>query len=436
MKTSTLSLVAAAAATISACVAHVSADMVVLAKFNGTDDSVKWKWVDLNDPVMGGQSTSTFSSTNSDGIAVFNGTTRVVPSLKAPGFCNAKTTDILKRANDASAYINDALLVRVRSTIAYGGYFMSFAADTIDPQFKSYKAPFEVIADGEWRTVAIPFTNFSNDWSSFTGRCDTVDPTGAKHKCCSPQNPEVCPSSKNLKDIEAFGIWTEGVAGDFHLEIEWIAAGTVGGHAVNTVTATAPAPPAWKSSCAGDVQQTLRYNMSSFKQADLPGAYPGESLAQAVCCDVAFKPYAEPAGTFQDANVALFDKLNKTGVNVFYDSVCGKPLFQAPIGRSFEAWREESINHGWPSFRDVEVFKENVSEICTPCVVPVIVRDLATHPCSCTHDQVVVHNDTGEVVSACGKGTHLGSYAPDNVGPRFCIDLACISGSPLTVGSL
>eukprot|EP00041_Stephanoeca_diplocostata_P016471 m.324676 g.324676 ORF g.324676 m.324676 type:complete len:149 (-) comp20374_c0_seq1:1926-2372(-) len=148
--------------------------------------------------------------------------------------------------------------------------------------------------------------------------------------------------------------------------------------------------------------------MSSFKQADLPGAYPGESLAQAVCCDVAFKPYAEPAGTFQDANVALFDKLNKTGVNVFYDSVCGKPLFQAPIGRSFEAWREESINHGWPSFRDVEVFKENV----------------------------VVHNDTGEVVSACGKGTHLGSYAPDNVGPRFCIDLACISGSPLTVGSL
>eukprot|EP00041_Stephanoeca_diplocostata_P016473 m.324772 g.324772 ORF g.324772 m.324772 type:complete len:315 (-) comp20374_c0_seq13:2453-3397(-) len=247
MKTSTLSLVAAAAATISACVAHVSADMVVLAKFNGTDDSVKWKWVDLNDPVMGGQSTSTFSSTNSDGIAVFNGTTRVVPSLKAPGFCNAKTTDILKRANDASAYINDALLVRVRSTIAYGGYFMSFAADTIDPQFKSYKAPFEVIADGEWRTVAIPFTNFSNDWSSFTGRCDTVDPTGAKHKCCSPQNPEVCPSSKNLKDIEAFGIWTEGVAGDFHLEIEWIAAGTVGGHAVNTVTATAPAPPAWKS---------------------------------------------------------------------------------------------------------------------------------------------------------------------------------------------
>jgi len=35
----------------------------------------------------------------------------------------------------------------------------------------------------------------------------------------------------------------------------------------------------------------------------------------------------------------------------FYDSVTGLPLFIAPKERSFEAWREESTVHGWPSFR-------------------------------------------------------------------------------------
>ena len=39
----------------------------------------------------------------------------------------------------------------------------------------------------------------------------------------------------------------------------------------------------------------------------------------------------------------------------FYDSVTGKPLFKAPIGRSMEDFVAESKVHGWPSFRDQEV---------------------------------------------------------------------------------
>ncbi len=39
----------------------------------------------------------------------------------------------------------------------------------------------------------------------------------------------------------------------------------------------------------------------------------------------------------------------------FYDSVTGKPLFIAPRERSFEEFRKESEDHGWPSFRDQEV---------------------------------------------------------------------------------
>lgn len=39
----------------------------------------------------------------------------------------------------------------------------------------------------------------------------------------------------------------------------------------------------------------------------------------------------------------------------FYDSVTGKPLFIAPRGRTFEEFKKESLEHGWPSFRDEEV---------------------------------------------------------------------------------
>ena len=39
--------------------------------------------------------------------------------------------------------------------------------------------------------------------------------------------------------------------------------------------------------------------------------------------------------------VDLFSTLDATGVTIFYDSVCGIPLFRAPVGRTFEAWQAE-----------------------------------------------------------------------------------------------
>mmetsp|Transcript_35037 Transcript_35037/g.82005 ORF Transcript_35037/g.82005 Transcript_35037/m.82005 type:complete len:103 (-) Transcript_35037:643-951(-) len=39
---------------------------------------------------------------------------------------------------------------------------------------------------------------------------------------------------------------------------------------------------------------------------------------------------------------------------VYYDSVSGKPLFVAPVGRSMDDFLRESASHGWPSFRDQE----------------------------------------------------------------------------------
>jgi hypothetical protein len=75
--------------------------------------------------------------------------------------------------------------------------------------------------DGVWRVAAIPFSDFSIDWSSNTGRCDTVDPgSGKKHVCCSKATPEVCLTEGKLKDIEQVGLWAEGVAGTFSLQIK------------------------------------------------------------------------------------------------------------------------------------------------------------------------------------------------------------------------
>lgn len=198
-----------------------------LASFDGAEGTT-WHWRLTNDPVMGGLSTSSFSVELSRKVAVFNGTVAIVPSLKAPGFCTAATSDgfgITARFNDASPFSH--LLLRVRSsTPAYKGWKVAFAANTLNPQFMSYKARFKLQPTRDWQTVAIPFRpNFSNDWSPFTGDCDTLDPTGQSHRCCDEAHEEVCVTAHNLRSISQVGVWAEGVAGDFHLEIERIGAG-------------------------------------------------------------------------------------------------------------------------------------------------------------------------------------------------------------------
>eukprot|EP00051_Salpingoeca_urceolata_P017299 m.234685 g.234685 ORF g.234685 m.234685 type:complete len:238 (-) comp18916_c5_seq11:233-946(-) len=85
---------------------------------------------------------------------------------------------------------------------------------------------------------------------------------------------------------------------------------------------------------------------------------------------------------------------------VYYDSNSGKPLFRAPVGRSFEDFHAESKSHGWPSFRDQEVNWQYVR------VLP-----------------------DGETVSV--DGTHLGHNIPDRQGNRYCINLVSVAGNPV-----
>lgn len=157
-------------------------------------------------------------------------------------------------------------------------------------------------------------------------------------------------------------------------------------------------PPSNFMSCAGPIQPTLRFGISGRTQPTVPVAVDdNETLADAVCCDTRVKPYAEPQFLFEAPDIALFSRL-EAGVTTFYDSVCGIPLFRAPVNRTLNEFRADTKEHGWPSFRQAEVVRENVQ------------TDLAS----------------GFVSSKCG--THLGTYLPDEHGPRWCMDLSCIAG--------
>ena len=128
-------------------------------------------------------------------------------------------------------------------------------------------------------------------------------------------------------------------------------------------------------------------------------SYP---TADHICCNN--HRYAERWGYHED--VGFFDALEKGNDKndefIFYDSVCGKPLFVAPRGRTFSEWKKESIDHGWPSFRPEELVSENV----------------------------IIHS-RGRMESICG--THLGHNLPSGGRDRYCIDLVCIAGRPSAV---
>lgn len=204
-----------------------------LATFDGAKATTA-SWSDLNDPVMGGASTSTFKVT-ADKTGLFNGTCAIVSFLHAPGF--AKIVGSAKFA-DITGYDNIAMRVR-SSTPGYQGFKVEFSAPHV-PRTSiygggSYKAGFN-LTGGDWQVVEVPLTAFSYDWSGYTGRCDTKDPKGMfpwskpkQHYCCDksgqqPAKSEVCVESKFLKTIDSIGVWAEGVHGDFNIEIDWIGA--------------------------------------------------------------------------------------------------------------------------------------------------------------------------------------------------------------------
>jgi len=154
------------------------------------------------------------------------------------------------------------------------------------------------------------------------------------------------------------------------------------------------------SSSDNDEQQQCNGVPPQVDMVKYLGATLDYEVADRICCHN--HRYAETKGYLAQSQVALFDKLDPTEETIFYDVVCGLPLFIAPRGRSFAEFQEESLHHGWPSFRPEEMISENV----------------------------ILHDD-GRMESVCL--THLGHNLPESGVDRYCIDLVCIAGSPLTV---
>lgn len=188
-----------------------AADYVDLITFDGAADTTSSRWILTNDPVMGGVSNSTWTVDDENEKGIWVGGVEIVPSLSAPGFCNVMSEK--SQWNDAAGFTH--MIIRARSTIDYKGFKFSFGADTLNLQFKCFKANFVMESTGEWEDIYIPMTEFSNDWSSYTGEAIT--------KCSD--DPAVCPTDKNLNDIRQIGFWMEGAEGDFNFEVEYVRAG-------------------------------------------------------------------------------------------------------------------------------------------------------------------------------------------------------------------
>lgn len=200
---------------------------IKLATFDGAEETTA-SWKNQNDPVMGGASTSTFDANT----GTFEGTCAIVGFLNAPGFAK-----IVGSRQFADITGEDTISLRVKSsTPAYEGFKVAFAAPGIPKTSifggSSYKAGFTLADTTDWQVVDVPLTQFSYDWSGYTGRCDTKDPgslgrDGQQHYCCDksglePSKPEVCVEDKYLSTINDLEVWAEGVEGDFNLQIDYI----------------------------------------------------------------------------------------------------------------------------------------------------------------------------------------------------------------------
>lgn len=350
---------------------------------------------------MGGKSTGTWSlnSNSAEHFGIFDGEVVDVPSLSAPGFIKAAADG---KFADVSKYLDGGLVLRVRSsTPDYKGFRVTFVAGTLAPAYSCsgggsipfsrgcFKAKFSVPAGGNFVAIQIPFKSFSDKWSPATGEQTTT---------CA-QDKDVCPTAKALAGIKRIEVWAEVADGKIHLEIESISAASSSELAALAAgDSVAARPPPQFDTCSGAVQANLRYGISGRTQPTVPvPVNADETLAEAICCDNRTAVYAEPQFLYQAPDIALFSKLD-AGVTTFYDSVCGIPLFKAPVNRTMADFKADTDEHGWPSFRSAEVVSENV------------------------------HTDKyGFVYSSCG--THLGSYLPDAKGPRWCMDLSCVAGN-------
>merc|ERR1711988_1466911 len=200
-----------------------------LVTFDGSSGTT-FKFVELNDPVMGGRSTGTWSLGN--GFGILDGEVVDVPSLKAPGFIKAAADGTFP---DVSAFIDGSLVLSVRtSTPDYAGFHVTFVSGAASASFSCagggslpfsrgcFKQKFSVPAGSDFVEVKLPFNTFSDKWSSATG----------EHTAECAKDKDVCPTAEKLSKIQRVEFWGEGAAGKLHLEVQSVSAEKASGERV------------------------------------------------------------------------------------------------------------------------------------------------------------------------------------------------------------
>jgi hypothetical protein len=190
--------------------AAVSAD-INIATFDGADGSTL-KWVEQNDPVMGGQSIGTFVADTNKQVGIFNGTVKPIPSLGAAGVIQA-----IGSGNFADVSTCKNIVLNVNSKTAYPRYYVTIGSIS-NAKFPGtpfyqhgYKAVFQAPV-GQFGDVVLPFNSFTLDW----------DNSGKSVPCA--ENATVCPTVSVLRNLQEVLIGARGTDGDVHMEVKSIRA--------------------------------------------------------------------------------------------------------------------------------------------------------------------------------------------------------------------
>lgn len=179
-----------------------------LATFDGAKGTT-WSWQAVNDPVMGGSSSSTFSVDSERSLGIWDGEVRIVSFLGAPGFCNLQAPGLFKTAAFPSVAGASGLVVRARETNSTGLTHFNVMLMTKGAKhlFKQgvYMANFTMT--GAMEDHFLPLEAFQCSWRG--------------------QKVTWCPDLKTqLDQVTNVGVGTAfpGTAGKFHVEVASISA--------------------------------------------------------------------------------------------------------------------------------------------------------------------------------------------------------------------
>jgi hypothetical protein len=213
---------------------------VDIVTFGGDVDSAStWRFHEIYDTVMGGQSTGKFDVVND--IAIFEGT---CSHLKTPGdaqggFCKIETTDVEIYGKNKGIDVRKRshIVMEVRSSIAYNGFALSFVPDSYH-MFQCFKVHLgnNIPVTKNFISIAIPFDHFftthhhklfGSTASSpvVTRTINYYDRHEASSSCYT--DPSTCIREVQKKDFAKIEIIAEGIVGDFKLEIKSIRAANI-----------------------------------------------------------------------------------------------------------------------------------------------------------------------------------------------------------------